>query len=245
MSQLRRVILADSGHRSVGGDLLLNFPLFYGQTESYRWGTLGSCLVAVHTCLAVLCGYDLQFWRMCCILPPSCCCRVHELEGGDTEPVKIFIHKDDWFCRVSVANLHRFVCDLGRLDGYTDKAKNEIILHGGPEVARALDRGPDASPECPHPKLYHAGQVYYHRDEGDVVAITRDCNARVFQEVLVSWDMFLDHVPSLYTQFTRKLQTAAAHLPPDGGVAQDVSAAAFFEITPPTPTWTPTASAVY
>ena len=25
------MILADGGHRSVGGDLLLNFPLFYGQ----------------------------------------------------------------------------------------------------------------------------------------------------------------------------------------------------------------------
>ena len=31
MPRLRRVIHADGGHRSVGGDLLLNFPLFYGQ----------------------------------------------------------------------------------------------------------------------------------------------------------------------------------------------------------------------
>ena len=31
MPRLRRVIHADWGHRSVGGDLLLNFPLFYGQ----------------------------------------------------------------------------------------------------------------------------------------------------------------------------------------------------------------------
>ena len=65
MSRLRRVILADSGHRSVGGDLLLNFPLFYGQNaerprtvfvEELLWfgphlwvwaNALGSCAFSV------------------------------------------------------------------------------------------------------------------------------------------------------------------------------------------------------
>ena len=40
MPRLRRVILDDWGRRSVGGDLLLNIPLFYGQTRRPRVSAL-------------------------------------------------------------------------------------------------------------------------------------------------------------------------------------------------------------
>eukprot|EP00670_Eutreptiella_braarudii_P013726 CAMPEP_0174322630 /NCGR_PEP_ID=MMETSP0810-20121108/11141_1 /TAXON_ID=73025 ORGANISM="Eutreptiella gymnastica-like, Strain CCMP1594" /NCGR_SAMPLE_ID=MMETSP0810 /ASSEMBLY_ACC=CAM_ASM_000659 /LENGTH=104 /DNA_ID=CAMNT_0015434533 /DNA_START=149 /DNA_END=464 /DNA_ORIENTATION=- len=53
----------------------------------------------------------------------------------------------------------------------------------------------------------------------DVAAITRDGKAQVLQEVLMSWDMFLDHILSLYYYHEE-----------GSGVAQDVSAAAFFKI---------------
>jgi len=155
--------------------------------------------------------------------PPPVLSTAHvpEARGADgREAIRIFVYKDDWICALSYASAYRLAQQLARIERLplTRAQRLTIAVAGDP---KAVPDGAAAAEEFlahtdePHPDLptlYHPGQVYWLRDQGEVARVAREATVECLRELRVTPTMATDHLQPCYE---RALEAACRARAPD------------------------------